>query len=195
MDLHYGSDDEKKSEFAATLDRLAFESRHLMLSGAITRTDAETINRWAVAAARSSSEPVTLHISSEGGEVFAGVSIIQSIRHLQANGIKVTGVVEGQAMSMASIVLQACDVRRMTAMSVLMCHGVTFWNRGDLKNSRLEIKLAEQLTERVIDLYVARAHGIYADRSFWTTQLESSDPLYLMAPEALSAGLIDEIVE
>jgi hypothetical protein len=43
-------------------------------------------------------------------------------------------------------------------------------------------------------MYVARGRGIYADRGFWATQLESSDPLYLMAPEALDAGLIDRVI-
>ena len=187
-------DDNKPREFDAVLDQLAFESRHYLLAGSIGRTDATDIHRWMVAAAKTNSEPVTLHISSEGGDVFSGVSIIQSIGHLRASGIRVTGLVEGQAMSMASIILQACDRRMMTPMSVLMCHGVSFWSRGDLKNNRLELKLVEALTERVIDLYVARGKGIYAERSFWATQLESSDPLYLMAPDALAAGLIDEIV-
>jgi ATP-dependent protease ClpP protease subunit len=193
--LHMRLDeDHNPKDFEAVLDRLAFESRHYMLSGVISRSDATELHRWMVAAAKVSNGPVTLHITSEGGDVFSGVSMIQSITYLRGQGIRVTGLVEGQAMSMASIILQACDHRVMTPMSVLMCHGVTFWSRGDLKNNRLELKLAEALTERVIDLYVARAHGIYADRTFWTTQLESSDPLYLMAPDALSAGLIDEVV-
>jgi ATP-dependent Clp protease protease subunit len=192
--MHMRLDEDTPKDFDATLDRLAFESRHYLLAGAIGRTDATAIHRWMVAAARVNSEPVTLHLSSEGGDVFAGVSIIQSIAHLRAQGIRVTGLVEGQAMSMASIILMACDHRVMTKMSVLMCHGVTFWSRGDIKNNRLEMKLIEDLTERVIDLYVARGEGIYADRAFWAKQLESSDPLYLMAPEALEAGLIDEIV-
>jgi ATP-dependent protease ClpP protease subunit len=181
-------------DFGATLDRLAFEARHYMLSGAIVRDDADKVHRWTVAAAKTSTSPVSFHISSEGGDVFAGISIIQSIDALKGAGVSVTGIIEGQAMSMASIIVQACDIREMTAMSVMMCHGVTFWSRGDIKNSRLELKLVEALTERVIDMYVARGRGIYADRGFWATQLESSDPLYLMAPEALDAGLIDRVI-
>lgn len=192
--LYLRDQESSPKDFDATLDRLAFESRHYFLAGAITRDDAQKFHRWSVAASQISTNPIKLHISSEGGDVFAGISIIQSVDALKGAGVSVTGIIEGQAMSMASIIVQACDLREMTAMSVMMCHGVSFWSRGDIKNSRLELKLVEALTERVIDMYVARGRGIYADRGFWATQLESSDPLYLMAPDALDAGLIDRVI-
>ena len=188
-------DDDAQSRFDAVLDRLAWESGHYYLWGEITDNDARLFHRWVIALVHAGQhETATLHINSGGGGVFAGSSVIQSIRHLQSHAIRVTAIIEGQAMSMASIILQAADYRVATPLSVLMVHGVSYWNRGDIKNAKVELKMIEALTQRITDLYVARAHGVYATREHWQTILESADPTYLLPAEAMAAGLIDAVL-
>src|SRR5687768_11418504 len=54
--------------------------------------------------ANDNGKPITLYINSAGGNVTDGLALHDSIRHLVAQGIEITIVVQGMAYSMGSIV-------------------------------------------------------------------------------------------
>jgi ATP-dependent protease ClpP protease subunit len=70
-------------------------------------------------------DPV-LFINSDGGDVEAGMLIINKIRELQARGISVTCLVRGQAKSMAFFIWTTCEDRGVLADAKLMFHDPYF---------------------------------------------------------------------
>lgn len=58
-------------------------------------------------------------INSDGGEIKAGFAIAQMIERYPA---KVTCIVDVRAQSMASAILQSCDIRIMTKRAFIMMH-------------------------------------------------------------------------
>lgn len=136
---------------------------------------------------------ITLLITSDGGEVTPGLSIIDSIRHIQARDGQVIGQVWGHAESMACDVLQACDVRRCSRSSILMVHGAWSDFSGlDIEGMRAETKLMARITNFMLDLYTNRTKK---PRTYWKTVMGRKNPRYYTAEEALEVGLVDEIVE
>src|SRR4029453_4148032 len=59
--------------------------------------------------AADNNKPITVYINSAGGNVTDGLAIHDSIRHIVSRGIEVTGIVQGMAYSMGSIVLRGAS--------------------------------------------------------------------------------------
>ncbi|MBV8074181.1 MAG: ATP-dependent Clp protease proteolytic subunit, partial [Candidatus Eremiobacteraeota bacterium] len=59
--------------------------------------------------------PITLFLSSVGGNVFAGLALVSTITSLRRLGRQVHVHIEGVAMSMASVIAQAANYRTIEA--------------------------------------------------------------------------------
>lgn len=147
-----------------------------------------------------SNDPITLNIDSSGGDVSVGLVTYDAIRLSEA---MVLGVVCGSAHSMASVVLQACDMRKMTRHSTLLIHNIR-------RSVRLKMILPddENIYGRVnVDSMVKewdptiRSQGniikIYSDRTGRTpTEIINAmnAEKVFTADEAKEFGLIDEVI-
>ena len=174
------------------------ENRIIFLSGDIEQGISEcVIEDFLILLAEDSKEPITLIIFSEGGEVGAGYAIIRVIEGAQRKGIKVIGSVYGRAMSMAFLILQCCDERKMGKYCKLMCHGVTSIAIGDIKNVEAEQKLMKMFQQEMAELLAKRCTSINDDHKepgYWYAILEDNTPQFYNYKDALEEGLID-IVE
>ena len=65
---------------------------------------------------------ITFHINSYGGDCMVGMVIHNKIRELSRAGKNVSCVVDGVAMSAASVIMSACDTVRVNAASLVMIH-------------------------------------------------------------------------
>lgn len=136
--------------------------------------------------AKFTGEPVRVRINSPGGDVYAGLAIMNALR---AHDGEVTAVVEGMAASAASfIAIGGADRVVARPSAELMIHSA--WSMG-AGNSEALMKIAGDLDR--ISLTLA---GIYADKS----GRDISEMRNLMAAEtwfnaaeALDAGLIDAV--
>jgi ATP-dependent Clp protease protease subunit len=83
-------------------------------------------------------EQIYLYINSPGGEVMAGLEIINYIKSLQQRSKIVTCIVHN-AMSMAFVIFQYCSQRYILYSSTLMQHQMSLGVKGKLYdiNSRL----------------------------------------------------------
>ena len=143
-----------------------------------------------------SREPITLVISSCGGDVFTALSIIRAIQTARKDGIEIIGQVYGEAMSAAFLILQACSKRTMGKYCLLMCHGVTTVSFGDIRNLESEQNLLKKLQADQADLISSRntsATKLYHTSKYWLPILERNTPQFYGADEALKMGLIDEV--
>lgn len=130
------------------------ETNHAVLVGEV---DANSIDK-AVMTLRSldSSKPRYLYIDSPGGEVMAGMRLINYLRSSEGKGVI---CVANMAMSMGFVSLQSCETRYVIDNAMLMSHGIAGGVQGYVKQMESRIRLAKGL-EFILDLIQAKRLGI-----------------------------------
>jgi len=127
--------------------------------------------------------------SSPGGSVIDGMALFDYLLQMREAGHHVTTSTIGMAASMAGILLQAGDVRRMGRESYLLIHEVSFGAGGKIGEVEDEVKFIKKIQERVLKIFAERSHlSIGQLKNRW----ERKD-WWLDSDEALKLGLIDEI--
>lgn len=86
----------------------------------------------------------TLLIDSPGGLVSAGIKVMQTMRLVQARGVKIRCIVTGAAMSMADYILTECDTRFALPTAQILWHPIRIFAMGVLTGPDA-VKLANQL--------------------------------------------------
>jgi len=131
-------------------------------------------------------DQVTVIINSSGGETRTALAIYDLLAACKRHTV---GVVAGRAESCASLILQACQRRTMTKNSSLMLHRSDVTVSGNVANAQAALDVFRGLDEKF--------YAIYADRS--GSNLDAIEDmahrdLHFSAREALTAGLVDEII-
>ncbi|MFH1547677.1 MAG: ATP-dependent Clp protease proteolytic subunit [bacterium] len=142
----------------------------------------------------SSSEPITLLITSPGGSVYAAMAIHDTImRAREQHGISVIAEARGYAASAAAVIMQAADVRLATRHTRLLIHEVSVFKMFEQAKASSAKEEAEEMG-KVNDMLST----ILAERSGHTLEevntLISKTDVWLSAEEAVAWGLIDAIV-
>lgn len=137
-------------------------------------------------------ENVTIHISSYGGDCGAGFVIHNKLRELSAGGVNIVCVVDGVAMSAASVIMCAADTVRVNPSSIVMVHRCwSFlcgcYNEDDV---RQEIKALESY-----DKAMAAAYRRKTGLSEAILLHMMSDTTYMTGREAVEKGFADELIE
>lgn len=135
---------------------------------------------------------VTIRLSSYGGDAVVGILIHNRLRELASNGTKLTCVVDGVAMSAASVIMCACDNVRVNPSSLVMIHkGWVFlyggYNADDMRKS------AESM-----DSYDKAMVSIYKRKCGLSDTVIThmmSDETYMTGKEAVEKGFADEVIE
>ena len=132
---------------------------------------------------------INVCINSAGGDVFAANAIYTA---LKMNGATVTGTIMGICASAATIVLMACDNRRIAKNAILMAHNpsVTLW--GAYQADDL-IKLAEvtnTVKKSIVAAYMERLDKTEDEIG----ELMDAESWYV-GQEAIDAGFCDGLIE
>jgi ATP-dependent Clp protease protease subunit len=173
-----------------TSDRL----RDVYLIGDIEKDTARSVIERLRELANDNTRPMTLYINSAGGNVTDGLAIHDAICEIVGRGIEVSGVVQGMAYSMGSVVLQAASVGRRLSYphSWIMIHEPAKWAGWQSTSA------AAQHLDRLKQMQ-AQIYQILATRSGKPLQKIIRDTkrtdFYLDAKRAVEYGLIDGIVE
>lgn len=134
---------------------------------------------------------ITVVLNSAGGSVMDGLHLSAAVRFARMQGHRVTIIAFGYAASMAGILLQAGDVRVMSAESWLMIHEVAFSAAGKIGEIEDTYRFGERLKQQAADIFIERSGGkLTAEvlRENWTRK-----DWWLSPAEALELGLIDEV--
>ena len=134
--------------------------------------------------------PITLFLSSVGGNVFAGLALVSTINSLQRLGRQVQVHIEGVAMSMASVIAQAANHRTMEASAFFMLHEVWYRSSGRVSDHSDERAFQERLQDTLYQIYAQRTGKSI---EYYRKKLYKTD-WYLDAEEALREGLVDAIL-
>jgi ATP-dependent Clp protease protease subunit len=133
---------------------------------------------------------VTLLLNSGGGDVVETLGLIDYIRSLNSEGIKVNIVCRGMAMSAAALLLAAgTGLRAASKHSKIMVHQLSSYAAGKLSDLKSNAKFAEQLED---DCNSIMEESTNKDKKWW--QANQQTDYFLTSQEALDLGIIDKII-
>ena len=140
------------------------------------------------------SEPVTINISSPGGEVTEGLAMVDM---LEAYEGEVTTLGYGLVASIASVVLLAGDKVRMTPNSFLMIHNPWTLAMGDSAELTATADLLAKMEDKLQNIYISKLEksGKTSGNLALKVKRWMDAETWFTAQEALDAGFIDEIQE
>jgi ATP-dependent Clp protease protease subunit len=137
-------------------------------------------------------KPCRIVMNSGGGSVVSGLGIIDLIRSYPG---KVTIDVVGAAESMAAVILQAADVRRMHASSFLMIHqGIEEPEADSKRNIKSYLKMSDRNDDLCDDLVLKRIQKKHPKYGWAQFRAETENNQYFTAEQALEWNLVDRII-
>lgn len=132
---------------------------------------------------------INVTIQSGGGDVFAANAIYTA---LMTNKATITGTVIGICASAATIVLMACDERKIAKNAVLMVHNPSIGLFGHYQAEDL-LKLAEvtdQVKKSILTAYMERL-----DKPEDEIRQMMDEESWYVGQEAVDAGFCDSVIE
>lgn len=133
---------------------------------------------------------LTVRINSYGGSCADGMAIYNALRR-HAQAAPVTTTVEGVAMSSASIIAMAGDVREMAENALFMVHAPWSVTIGNSAEMRKAADVLDKYSEAMISAYSRSALTEDEIRSLLT----DGEDHYYSAAEAEEAGFVTTIRE
>ncbi|HEB5836655.1 TPA: Clp protease ClpP [Staphylococcus aureus] len=130
---------------------------------------------------------IDVHINSAGGSVFEGYAIYNMLRMHPA---KINIYVDALAASIASVIAMSGDAIFMHKNSFLMIHNSWIMTVGNAKELRKMADLLEKTDTASNSAYLDKAKDL--DQGQLKQMLDAET--WLTAEEALSFGLIDEVL-
>lgn len=140
----------------------------------------------------SNTQPIVIHMNNLGGDWYHGMSMYDAIR---ASTAHVYGICWGHAMSMGSLIIQACDSRIVAPHCTFMIHDGFEGLSGTCKSVEAWAKYTTKMRQRMYEIYFSRMKSakprITMDK---IERLCSHDTIYT-SDEAVSQGLADWVLE
>jgi ATP-dependent Clp protease protease subunit len=161
-------------------------SREIYLFGAINSETASQVIMALRQLDRASKKNITLVMSSGGGEEAAGWTIYDALILARS---KIVAQCYGECMSIASLILQACDTRLVSPNLRFMIHDGTCAFNGPLDKVRGALKEENFLTQQYYEKLAERSN-LTVDE---VEELCHNDT-YLSAEETCKNGLADGIL-
>lgn len=165
-----------------------FNSRVLILDEPVTQQNAMMLIKSLLVLERQNpEEPVTLLISSPGGDVYAGLALIDAMQGLSC---PVNTVATGMVASMAAVILAAGSHRAAYPHAYVLIHQL-MGGSGMAQQTDIEIAAnhASELRS-VLDNLLSEHGRATADQFHAMTERDC----WCTAERALELGLIDEIL-
>jgi ATP-dependent protease ClpP protease subunit len=135
-------------------------------------------------------KPITLEISSVGGDVGLGLAVIGAISRMRREGRVVNAHVTGFALSAAFDIVQFCDHRSIDPQGGMMMHESQYGKSADATSNHLRDALfSKKLEKQIYEVLSARTGRPI---SYYQKLVDGKD-FYVSAEEALAEGFVDEI--
>jgi ATP-dependent Clp endopeptidase proteolytic subunit ClpP len=102
-------------------------------------------------------KPITITFNSPGGSVIDGLALFDFIQQLRAEGAKINTKTIGFAASMAGVLLQAGEERKVGRNAYLMIHEVSTGAIGNVSELEDELALTKRMQDRLLDILAERS--------------------------------------
>ena len=132
---------------------------------------------------------VTMHIDSPGGSVKSGLSMVDVMDCINSD---IRTINTGMAASMGSVLLGAGTKGKRGSLrfSRTMLHQSSGGAGGNIQDARITMVEWEKLNDTLFELL-----GGYCGKTAEQVKIDASRDLWLSSEDALSYGIIDEIVK
>lgn len=100
-----------------------------------------------------SGDTLTLHMNSVGGDSYAGMTIANMIKELNARGVKTIALVEGLAASIASVIACACQTIQMYESSFMMVHKCWTIMQGNSDDLKKQAETMDKIDNAILSFY------------------------------------------
>ena len=132
---------------------------------------------------------ITMHVDSPGGSVKSGLSMVDVMNYISCD---IRTVNTGMAASMGSVLLGAGTKGKRSSLrfSKTMLHQSSGGAGGNIQDARISFIEWERTNNILFELL-----GEFCGQDAEVVKNDSSRDLWLSAEEALSYGIIDEIVK
>ena len=133
---------------------------------------------------------IYLYINSPGGSVTAGMAIYDTMQFVKPD---ITTIVMGQACSMGSLLAQAGSKgkRKMLPNARHMIHQPSGGARGQATDMEIQVKEILAMKKSLTQIYVDHNS---AGKSFEDLAKDMERDYFMSAQEALTYGLVDEVI-
>ena len=128
---------------------------------------------------------IRVHIMSEGGDVYAGLNIMNV---LERSRVKVVTIAQGACCSAATFVLLGGKERRMGKNAYLLIHQISTEMWGSFNDLKHELKSTDKLMKMLKDMYLSNTK--IPEAKF--KSLMKKD-IYLPPDKCLKYGIVSEI--
>ena len=139
-----------------------------------------------------SNKPIVIHMNNLGGDWYHGMSMYDAIRASKAH---IYGICWGYAMSMGSIIIQACDSRIVAPNCTFMIHDGFETLSGTCKAVERWAKFAAKTRQRMYEIYFSRMKPAKPRITIKKIEELCSHDTILTANEAVNYGLADWVLE
>jgi len=163
-------------------------NRVIRLCGDIESDDFGIFDAQLTALEEISRKPVTVRISTFGGDVYAALAIAGRMKASKCKTI-VTEVY-GKCMSAGTLICVAGKYRKMSSLSYFMHHEAYYGMEGRHSEMKATLKQAEREEN---DWCSAMESFTGIPANYWKNEGVSFDK-YFSAEECLQLGIVDEIV-
>ncbi len=140
----------------------------------------------------TSKKPIIIHMNNLGGSWDHGMAIYDAIR---ASSSHIYGICWGQAMSMGSIITQACDTRIVAPHCTFMIHDGFDTINGTCKSVEAWAKHSTKLRQRMYEIYLSRMKSAKSRINIKKIEELCSHDTIFTAEEAVEQGLADWVLE
>jgi ATP-dependent Clp protease protease subunit len=132
---------------------------------------------------------ITMHIDSPGGSVKSGLSMVDVMEYISCD---IRTVNTGMAASMGSVLLGAGTKGKRSSLrfSQTMLHQSSGGAVGNIQDAEISMREWRKVNKILFDLL-----GSYCGKTAEQVMEDASRDLWLDSSEALSYGIIDEIVK
>jgi len=139
-----------------------------------------------------SNKPIIVHMNNIGGDWYSGMMMYDAIR---ASSSHVYGICWGHAMSMGSIIIQACDSRIVAPNCTFMIHDGSECLSGDCRSVEAWAKHAAQTRKRMYKIYFSRMKAAKPRITMQKIEELCSHDTIWTSEEAVNNGLADWVLE
>ncbi len=140
----------------------------------------------------SAKQPIFVHMNNLGGDWYHGMSIYDAIR---ASSAHVYGICWGHAMSMGSIIIQACDSRIVAPHCTFMIHDGFETLNGTCKTVEAWAKYVAKLRKKMYQIYLGRMKAAKPRITIQKIENLCSNDTIFTAESAVDYGLADWVLE
>lgn len=163
------------------------KERIIILSGEITDENINLYIAELLLLANQSNEDIYLYINSPGGSVLAGLALYDTMNYIKPH---VNTICIGLAASMGAFLLSAGKKRYALENSEIMIHEPSSGFKGNASEIFNQTNWLLKMKKKVDAILASNTHHSIAEIEH-ATKIDN----YMSAEEALSFGIIDEILK